>query len=229
MQNLIKKTWFQISLLGILIFISYFNILQNGFVWDDTDFIINRQATGEINLVQFFRGQLPVGHEGVYRPVRTLIYALVYPLFNLNPFLYHLHGIILHIIISLSVLKFLTILTENKFLAYSSSLLFALHPVQTESVSFATINFDIYSGLFVILTLIFYLNAQKTGKIRHYCLSLFFATIAQLSGEMALILAPLVIIVHLYKNFPATRLSGKITSPYILAYFLITFLYSYLA
>ncbi|MBI2595291.1 tetratricopeptide repeat protein [Candidatus Daviesbacteria bacterium] len=97
-KTIIQNSNFQIITLVLLTILAYSNIFSNGFVIDDKSFIGGWEGTKSLaNIPQFFAGAVPPGHEGVYRPLRSVLYAIYYQVFGTNIFWYHLHSILVHL------------------------------------------------------------------------------------------------------------------------------------
>ncbi len=128
-----------------------------------------------------------------YRPVLEILYRLQYWLFGPHPFGFHLFNVIVHIINGLLLLRLLGKLSFAFPLAWLVSLLFLIHPVQTEAVScIAGI-----SNLWMALGVLIALNAYVDKK---YWLSWLFFVIAFLSKEQALVFVPLVMVIDYYRG-----------------------------
>ena len=80
----------------------YFPALFNGFIWDDEEQIVNNFLIRLLsNWPKFFTGGTFPGLDGnlvglYFRPLTTLITSLIYQVFNLNAWGYHLVQIIFH-------------------------------------------------------------------------------------------------------------------------------------
>lgn len=126
-----RKSIVYIVIIG---FATFFNMLFNNFVWDDISYIVKNPEIYTINLPLYFRPNI-FNNNGQYRALIELYFAVLYNLFHLNPFYYHLIQLIIHIAASILVFLFL-----KKFFKQSLSLLLALiflvHPMQVESVSY---------------------------------------------------------------------------------------------
>lgn len=192
---MIKKPWFQLLIVILLTFAAYINILNNGFVWDDYEFIVQWELPRSFsNLPEFLKGATPPGHEGVYRPVRNILYAFSFYLFEAqNPLFYHLQGIVLHSLITLLVFFVTKRLTKNHMLSILTALIFGIHPIHTESVSFATVNFDLYGIGFMFISYFLYLKSKKGKNKKFLIFSLIFATLSLFSYELSLPLLLLII------------------------------------
>jgi tetratricopeptide (TPR) repeat protein len=144
----------------VVCFISYSNILGNGFVWDDSAFIVDRP---EIRKFSLMVNSLGGDEYGIYRPLRTVFYFFAYQMFELNPVMYHLLAILLHASVSILLFFIVKKMFSSK-LALLSSLLFAVHPIHVGRVANATASFDIFGILFYLLAFYCYIVFRKDGK-----------------------------------------------------------------
>ena len=150
-------------LLILITTISYGRSLNHQFVWDDHPIILDNPHLRKIeNIPSFF---LPYywkynhpGTKGQYRPLRTVSLSLSYYLWKFHPFGYHLTNLILHILNVLLIYLVVTRLFKSPKLAFFTSLLFALHPIHVESVSWVKNRTDLFSLFFFLLAFLFYLK-----------------------------------------------------------------------
>jgi tetratricopeptide (TPR) repeat protein len=180
----------------------YVNSLPNGFVFDDMGTIVENVHIKHLgkNFPSFFsRSYYKIAHgEASYRPVATLSYYLLYALFGLNPFGYHLFSLALHIFNVVLVYLLAKRLLGNKTFSLTAGLLFACHPVLTEVVDCISYNDDLLATFFFFLSLLLYLKLNAGAAKRNSLflgLSLLFYLLGLLSKEMALTL-PMVIFVY---------------------------------
>lgn len=166
-----------------LLTLVYLPIFGNGFAVDDHVFIAKYHPT----IREAFAGVVPPGHEGVYRPVRGMLYTLYFSLFGITPFFYHLHSLIVHL--AATVLMYGVIgeigrigkIGGKEWIGLVSGLLFGLHPIHTETITYIASSMDATGLLFFLLSWYLYLK-------KHYFLSFFVATISFFTTEMALTL-----------------------------------------
>ena len=105
-----------ISILAIISIIAFSNKLNNEFVWDDHVFIKdNLEIMSLKNIPSFFSEDVL----GIYRPLRTTLYAITYYVSGLNPAGYHLIGLAMHI----SVVILIFLITLSLATAFESSVL----------------------------------------------------------------------------------------------------------
>ena len=182
----------QLLFIGVLTVLAYINIFPNQFLLDDETFIVNWPQIRSIeNLPDLLRGGVPVGHEGVYRPVRSVLYAIYYPILGTNPFGYHLHGVVVNVLSTLLVYLILEMILKKRNLAFVGSILFGLHPVHTESITYISASMEMTGAVFFLAS--FYLYLLR--KTLPYFLSIFLALLAFFTYEMTLTL-PLLIILY---------------------------------
>jgi hypothetical protein len=146
--------------------------------------------------------------------------GLDYLLWGMKPFGYHLSNLLLHaanaVIVYFIARRILQLARPGRFeespatLALSAvvaALLFALHPLRVESVAWATERRDVLSGLFSLVTILFYLRAcEREGRGRKwYWLSVGMFAGALLSKSMAVSLPVVLLILDVY---PLRRLGG---------------------
>ena len=91
----------------------YANTLQNGFVYDDEETIVNNTLIWSLdNLPLLFNKTAYFGRSGEmsYRPVVTFTYFVDYALYGLKPWGYHLTNVLLHAVNGVLLYIFLSLL-----------------------------------------------------------------------------------------------------------------------
>ncbi|MBD3307938.1 tetratricopeptide repeat protein [candidate division KSB3 bacterium] len=143
----------------------YLNTLDNEFVnFDDLELIVRNQYIKTLSLSNLAKIFTP-GAIGAYQPVRTLSYAIDYAFWNLNPTGYHLTNILCNLLNTLLVYFLAYCLTKRFLLACLAALLFAVHPVHVEAVTWMSGRRDVLSLLFVLLALHCFLKyAPPSGR-----------------------------------------------------------------
>lgn len=207
--------------------ILYINSISGEFIWDDQSFVADNISIRSLrNFPQFFTDN-KTGATGelandVYRPITTLSYAIDYAIWGLNSFGYHLTNIILHSANSILVFLLLLLLSENFFIAFLGSLLFASHPVQTEVVAWISGRSSLLFLFFYLASLILYIRSGREKKrgLYHASLALFF--LALFSKEMSITLPFVIMLYDLY--FPSNDGIKKKIARY-LPYFIISIFY----
>src|SRR3989338_8803937 len=101
-------------------------------------------------------------------------YKIDYLISGTSPFLYHFHNLLLHAANAFLVLILAYFLTGNRIAALFVGVFFAIHPLHTEAVAWASGRKDLLSTLFVLSALITYVYYKAQGGKKLFILSLFF-------------------------------------------------------
>ncbi len=180
----------------------YINALPNGFVFDDMTTIVHNVHIKDLakNFPAFFSlDYFKIAQAEVsYRPIATLSYFLIYALFNLNPLAFHLSSLLLHILNVIGVYVLVDIIRQNKRYSLVAALVFACHPVLTETVNCISYNEDLLATFFYLLALVLYIKAgtkENRPDLPIYVFSFISFFAALLSKEMAITLP---VIIFLY-------------------------------
>jgi tetratricopeptide (TPR) repeat protein len=140
-------------------FIVFFNSFFNGFVADDQLQIVqNRTIQSLSNLPSFFSGgTFSSGEErlltGVYyKPLLNIAYAINYALGNGGPFLFHLFQVTIYIVNACLLFLFFKGFFKNP-LALFLSLIFLVHPINSEVAFYIADTQDVLFFFFGIVSL----------------------------------------------------------------------------
>ncbi len=172
-------------LLFFLSIIIYFPSLNNKFVLDDPSQIINNPAVHSIsNIPKLFLGSTFAGGGGLegvyYKPVMTTFYTVIYSLFGANPLPFHLIQIILHTLNAFLVFLFLKHFFKLS-LSLFLSLIFLVHPINTEAVVYIS---NLQDTLFFFFGMLALLQLSKDKlRFKNYLLYTLFALLSLLSKE----------------------------------------------
>ncbi|MCK5014047.1 MAG: tetratricopeptide repeat protein [Candidatus Omnitrophica bacterium] len=185
--------WISLGVIGLLTFLAYSNVFHNPFFMDDHDFIVDWSLVQDWNnMPQFFLGYAPPpGQEGVFSPVKTLIHAINYHLFGLDPFGHHVFAFVNYLFSIVIVYKIGMFFLRDRLSTFLCALLFALHPVHIEYVSSLTGSVDAVGVNFMFVSFYFYIKGQsEDGGLdrKLYLLSLMFALAAIYLHELCITL-----------------------------------------
>ncbi len=202
MKNNTKKNIIIITLIIILTALSYINTLNNSFVYDDNTYVVeNRQIRSASNIPKAFISSYPPDSkgQGLYRPLVTVSYIIDYALWGLNPKGFHLANIIFHILTSIIVYLLAFEIIKTQWPSAVVGIVFALHPVHTETVTWVVGRAEVMAGLFYFLAFLFYIKAVNLPffKNRQFIFSNIFYFLALLSKEIAITL-PILLFVYDY-------------------------------
>jgi len=177
-----------------LTFVAFLPMLQNQFTnWDDPDFILENSSVMTMDWPHI-KDSFRTVYVNVYCPLTVLSWALENHFFGLDPFIFHLDNLLLHLWVTACVFFLALRLGLPLYAAGLAALLFGVHPMHVESVSWATERKDVLFASFYVPALITYWSYLKKGRPKSYCLSLAFGLLSILSKVSALSL-PIVLFV----------------------------------
>lgn len=101
-----------------------------------------------------------------YRPILTVFFIFLYKVFGANFYGYHLFNVFLHVLNVLLVYRLLLKLKIEKKAATVSSLIFAVHPIATQAVSWVPGLNDLLLATFFLSSFIYFLNFLETEHIK---------------------------------------------------------------
>jgi protein O-mannosyl-transferase len=175
------------ALLIAVVLACYANSLGNGFVFDD-EFLVPAygRAPSFSHLVQTLLDS--------YRPVRNASYAIDFLIWGLRPFGFHLTNVLIHAGNAILVFFLIRRLATEARTALLAALIFAVHPLQTDAVSYVSGRRDILFALFYLAAFHAYLNYRASRSRRSFAFFVGFWVLSLMSKEMAVSL-PLVIFI----------------------------------
>lgn len=207
-KNVFIKCYF---IIAIVSFVVYANSLYNGFVFDDESVVLGDQSLESVsNIPKYFTAQEGF-HKVIaryYRPVVSTTYNIDFALWKLNPLGFHLTNILINVINSILLFVFLVkVLKRIKpgkaeddfpYIPLLGALIFAVHTVHTEAISWVSGRTDSLSFTFFIASFIYFLKYTSERDISKkkisFLLTGLFYIISLLSKEMAITLPVAVIL-----------------------------------
>jgi tetratricopeptide (TPR) repeat protein len=181
--------------------IAYLPASRAGFVWDDDAYVTDNPLMAAPDGMRkiWFSGE----HPSQYFPLAYTTLRLGYDLWGLDPAGYHVVNIIEHCVNALLVWVLLRKLGLPG--AWLGAALFALHPVQVETVAWISELKNLQSTLFYLLALLMWV--KFTEKIpaqqwRFYALSLLFFLLSLLSKTTACTLPAALLLVLWLRHRP---------------------------
>ena len=213
------KSLLAAALIAVFTFLVFSPVLLNDFVnWDDeANFVFNQSYRG-LGFAQL-KWAFTTLHMGHYMPLTWLSSGLDYVLWGMNPGGYHLTSLVLHSLnAGLFYLLVLFLLryvlkkhddAELKLAAAFGALFFAVHPLRTESVAWATERRDVLSGAFMFSALLYYARhaVGEAGKhLKGKSLALFACAVLSRENSAAFMPALLLLDVYPFRRLPANPL-----------------------
>jgi tetratricopeptide (TPR) repeat protein len=172
-----SRAWIFALLLAAVTIFAYRPAWNGGFLWDDDAYVTNNDLlTASDGLRRIW---LSLDSPSQYFPLVYTTFCIERVLWGLNPSGYHWVNLLLHVANALLVWWVLCRLRVPG--AWLAAAVFALHPVQVESVAWITERKNVLMGFFFLLTLlawIAFVDEQTKRPWRFYALALIFYLMA---------------------------------------------------
>jgi protein O-mannosyl-transferase len=192
-----------LPLMGLVTFVLYSGSLSFEFVWDDWPQIVNSPVIRSwSNLPRAFGSDLwyhVARHQVYYRPLFVAWSMLNYTFFGLRPWGWHMGAILLHLGAVAAVFWLLRRLGLEYWTAALATLIFALHPIHIEAVTWVSAASDTMVTMFAALAFAAFVNGRdldrnsKLGtRVAWSVASLALLACALLTKEMAVMFSALV-------------------------------------
>lgn len=189
------KKRYQLLLIAALILVAYYPNVFAGFSRiDDTTMIDGYAQVIHWNSFHFISIFATTGNL-YYRPLIVLSYFLDKLLLGFNPSLMHLENILLHLGNAVLVF-FLTrriLPTKDRDISYLpllAAILFGLHPINAESVSWISGRTDVLALTFILISSLLIIKFKETAQFQYVVLSLCALLAGASAKETALAFLP---------------------------------------
>ena len=187
----------QLCLIVLITGIAFSPSLKNGFTnWDDPELLLDNDAVKSLscgNMRSLFSGSY-AGFGG-YTPLVFVSYALEVHFFQLNPKIFHIDNLILHVLNTVLIYFLILLISRNIRLSFITSLLFGVHPLHVEAVAWIQGRKDLLFSLFFLGALISYLLfLRKKARINIYYILSLMLFVCSLFSKVTAVAFPLVIL-----------------------------------
>lgn len=142
--------------LVVLVAAVFANSLGNGFVFDDVDLVVRDGRIRDLTAVGTFLGDS-------YRPIRTISYAVDFAIWGLNPTGFRLTNLVVHavnVVLAMLVVRRMT--GGARIATVAAAVLFAIHPVQSESVAYISGRRDVLFALFFLAGFLAFIKFRES-------------------------------------------------------------------
>jgi hypothetical protein len=214
-----------VSILSILVFLPTFS---NDFqlAWDDTWQVLDNPLVHDSSLEVIFY-HFTHFWQGQYSPVNSLFYLLINLFLGMNATAFHTACLLIHLINSWLVLgislrfikRFLPTMGYSRTHGYAflAALLFAIHPLQVESVAWISASKIILYGLFTLFAIWAYFKYIENRKPIWLVITVLAYFLGFASKEQAIILPMnLLLIDFAWGRFTGLKWSHFLSSQVIL-------------
>ncbi len=172
----------------------YANMTENPFVLRDVDEIVHNEQLRELG-TSFY------GH----RPITNFTFGLNYGFGELGAFGYHAVSLVLHVLVGLTLYGVIrrTLNTDrlrehfgsgSTWIAFACALLWLIHPLQTEVVSYAANRADSLMALFYLLTMYGIIRGATCEKSFPWYLAAVAACALGMGSKATMVTAPIVVL-----------------------------------
>jgi cytochrome c-type biogenesis protein CcmH/NrfG len=198
-------------LLALVTFAVYFRAATNPFVnYDDQGYVVENLRVQQGLTWATVRWALTATIADNWHPLTWLSHALDCQLFGLNPAGHHFTSILLHALNAVILFLLLYRATGAMGRSLVVAALFALHPINVESVAWVAERKNVLSMLFFLLTLGAYgWYARRPGVVRYLVVAALFAL--GLTAKPMIVTLPFVLL--LVDFWPLQRIQSWPASP----------------
>jgi Flp pilus assembly protein TadD len=175
--------------------VPFLNTLAFGFAYDDDQQIVINPYMHSFHYLKqilttpvwsFKYANIPTNY---YRPLMSLEFFALYQAYGPLPYVYHLASVVLHAAVVVLLFAVTRRLFRSTQIALVAAILFAVHPIHTESVAWIADVPDLQLAAFLLLAFWFYLdlNESTRHKWRTYAAMSVFFGLAIFSKEPAVV------------------------------------------
>jgi len=212
------RPWLPALALVAAVVLAYANTLHAPFLFDDGGAVTRNPTIRDLTSLAVLRPPAD-GSTTTGRPVVNLSFALNFAVSGENAGSYHALNLALHAAAALALLGIVRRTLRLPALsarwgasapsvAFFTALLWALHPLQTESVSCIAQRTESLCGLFFLLTLYGFIRATgPTPHARRWFAVSFFACLLGMATKEVMVTAPLIVLLY-DRTFLATTFAA---------------------
>ncbi len=162
-----------------MIFLLYSVAFGHNFFFDEESIIVKNPLIRDLSQFAeifkqpyFYEGLPQISWTQYYRPLTTLTFALDFHFWNVNPLGYNITNTLLQCGVCLLLFKLLSMMINDIFAAFLSVLLFAVHPIHTEAVTYIASRGDVLGALLILMTIYLYWRSQIVLALITHALAL---------------------------------------------------------
>jgi tetratricopeptide (TPR) repeat protein len=187
------------------IIIAYSNTFSVPFIYDDRNIVENPSIRNLASLVQAFTPPPETGISG--RPVINFTLALNYAISGMNPWSYHLLNLLIHLSSSLCLFGILRRTFQSNCLkeifgevitpmAFACALLWALHPLQTQAVTYTIQRCESLMGFCFLMTFYCAIRGWQSVTPRLWHLAAILSFIIGVGTKEVIAVAPVLLFIY---------------------------------
>ncbi len=199
-KNISLPSYWPLILLTGAVFAVYANTYGNAFLFDDefliqkNTFLLSWDNIGKILITNSTAGM--GGIDSFYRPIQGLLYLIIYQLFGLSTVAFHALNILIHAGNACLLFVLVQRLGFTRNAALLGALLWAVHPIHTEAVTYMSATADPLHAFFILAGLLVW----NENSVRAKAGALLCFTLALLTKEAAIVFPALLVFCLFLKN-----------------------------
>lgn len=191
--------------IAIVCLVVFANSVGGGFVYDDNRQILRNTLIQDNSLfwkaltsdVWAFKGDGSQAASNYWRPTFTLWHIINFRLFGTNPIGWHITNIVLHAGVCVMAFALLRRWAFTALTAFAIVIIFAVHPVHTESVAWISGSPDLLFSLAFLSSLWFAQTYVETNKNLYLFLAILLYAAALGAKEIGIICLPIYYLVFI--------------------------------
>lgn len=187
-----------VALLLISTLCAFLPSLSNGSVnYDDQAFVFQNNMVTQFSwtkLSELFTSSAG----GNYIPLTNLSLAINFYFSGEEPFSYHLVNLLLHLLNTFFVFRFIHLLSNKLKVAALTAFFFGVHPMHVESVAWITERKDVLVACFYLFSMIGYLRYRKQSNLKHQLVFILSGVAAMLAKPSAVTLPLALLLIDFY-------------------------------
>jgi len=204
-------------LLCAVVFCVYSVSLGHNFLFDEQNIVLRNPLIRQLSLIPklfqngyFYNdGRFSGSWTQYYRPLTSATFAVDYHFWGVNPLGCNLTNVALHCLVCLGLFKLLVRILDHAAAAFLSTLLYSVHTVHTEAVTYLASRGDLLGTLFMLAGMIFYLRRRVRWALFCYVLALF-------SKESSILLPFYLFILHFCFVGSGKKVMARQLAPFVI-------------
>lgn len=177
-----KTTWRWGMLLFLATLLLYLPTVFFGFLnWDDPAYVFQNDAVTEPGGLTTIWSTIEMPKNSTNWPLVFTTFWVEHRISGGRPWLFHFTNAFLHALAAVLAYWMLLELGAGRRAALLASALFAIHPVQIESVAWISERKNVLSGVFFFASVACYFRYRRLGSTLRYLLAMFWFSMALLS------------------------------------------------
>jgi tetratricopeptide (TPR) repeat protein len=204
-----KNSIFVVLMLIILILGVYWSVQNYEFInFDDNIYVTENSHTQSGITLDGFRWAFGTQYFGLWNPLVWLSFMLDYQLFGFNAGGYHWTNVIIHVFNTILLFFLFRNLTGAVWRSAFVAALFAIHPINVESVAWVAERKNVLSTFFWMLTMLSYVWYVKQPNWKRY-LPVFVSFALGLMSKPMLVVLPFVLLLLDYWPLNRTAINTQ--------------------